>query len=130
QVATTCGCSGAPPNPWRTAAPPTASAVGRCSTPSRSTSATRIATRWSVTRSRSLLGRRGGLRDDLGHREKLEDLLAVLDLGARADELEDLFSTPHLAHEDRADEPVLQKEQPLVVAGRKIDLDDALSAGL
>src|SRR5204863_3814038 len=70
----------------------------------------------SVEPGRSLLGGRGCLDRKFGDGEELEHFPTVFDRRARADELEHLLATLHLAYEDRADELVLQEEEPLVVA--------------
>src|SRR5687767_11956186 len=101
-------------------------ASGRWSIPSISPVGTANATRCSGIRRGSRLGCRRGTDRNLGHREHLEDLLPVVDRRARRDELEDLLATPHLADEDRADELVLQEEEPLVVARLVLDLEERL----
>src|SRR5207245_163807 len=61
------------------------------------------------------------LHRHLGHREQLEDLLPLVDRRARADELEHLLATLHLADEDRADELVPEEEETLVVPRVVVD---------
>src|SRR2546428_5103096 len=102
-------------SPWATLIPTRCAGIAR---PAR--------VRWR----RSLLRPRGRSRRDLRHGEQLEDLLAVLDPGSTPDQLEDLLPSLHLAHEDRADELVLEEEEPLVVALVVVDLDQCLRGRL